>query len=136
MHHSWKNGLAHNTNTTTTTGKVRCWKMVGMYFSRKAAFWPCNDKDIPSLQTNSSHLKIGLPNRKVVFQPTIFRGELLVSGRVAHMLHANEISTYMNCLNLSYMWANIPMQQIRVVFVWKTVRLENVHPRNLSNFLI
>ena len=27
-------------------------------------------------------LKIGLPNRKVVFQPSIFRGELLVSGRV------------------------------------------------------
>ena len=25
-------------------------------------------------QTNSSHLKIGLPNRKVVFQPSIFRG--------------------------------------------------------------
>ena len=26
-------------------------------------------------ETNSSHLKIGLPNRKVVFQPSIFRGE-------------------------------------------------------------
>ena len=25
-------------------------------------------------ETNSSHLKIGLPNRKVVFQPSIFRG--------------------------------------------------------------
>ena len=25
-------------------------------------------------KTNSSHLKIGLPNRKVVFQPSIFRG--------------------------------------------------------------
>ena len=29
-------------------------------------------------------LKIGLPNRKVVFQPSIFRGQLLVSGRVSN----------------------------------------------------
>ena len=33
-------------------------------------------------KTNSSPLKMGLPNRKVVFQPSIFRGELLVSGDV------------------------------------------------------
>ena len=35
-------------------------------------------------ETNSSPLKIGLPNRKVVFQPSIFQGAklLLVSGRV------------------------------------------------------
>ena len=33
-------------------------------------------------ETNSSPLKIGHPKRKVVFQPSIFRGELLVSGRV------------------------------------------------------
>ena len=33
-------------------------------------------------ETNSSPLKIGLPNRKVVSQPSIFRCELLVSGRV------------------------------------------------------
>ena len=34
-------------------------------------------------ETNSLHLKIGLPDRKVVFQPSIFRGLLLlVSGRV------------------------------------------------------
>ena len=36
----------------------------------------------PGWLSNSSPLKIGLPNRKVVFQPSIFRGELLVSGRV------------------------------------------------------
>ena len=30
------------------------------------------------------HLKIGHPKRKVVFQPSIFRCELLVSGRVCH----------------------------------------------------
>ncbi len=40
-------------------------------------------KSLPSLKLyNSSHLKIGHPNRKVVFQPSIFRGELLVSGRI------------------------------------------------------
>ena len=33
-------------------------------------------------ETNSSPLKIGLANRKVVFQPSIFRGELLNFGRV------------------------------------------------------
>ena len=44
----------------------------------------CNtDKTLP--ETNSSHLKIGHPKRKRSysnFQPSIFRGELLVSGRV------------------------------------------------------
>ena len=40
----------------------------------------CGDYTLP--ETNSSSLKIGFPNRKVVFQPYIFRGELLVSGRV------------------------------------------------------
>ena len=34
-------------------------------------------------ETNGLPLKISLPNRKVVFQPSIFRGELLVSGRVS-----------------------------------------------------
>ena len=33
-------------------------------------------------ETNSSPLKIGHPKRKVVFQSSIFRCELLVSGRV------------------------------------------------------
>ena len=37
---------------------------------------------LPSLKVTWP-LKIGLPNRKVVFQPSIFRGELLVSGRVS-----------------------------------------------------
>ncbi len=32
-------------------------------------------KNVTLPETNSSHLKIGLPNRKVVFQPSIFRGE-------------------------------------------------------------
>ena len=36
---------------------------------------------IPSLKL-AEHLKIGHPKRKLVFQPSIFRGELLVSGRV------------------------------------------------------
>ena len=41
-------------------------------------------------ETNSSHLKLGHPKRKLVFQPCIFRGEvLLVSGRV---------ETLRNCL--------------------------------------
>ena len=30
--------------------------------------------DVPSLKLTFSPLKIGLPNRKVVFQPSIFRG--------------------------------------------------------------
>ena len=36
-------------------------------------------------ETNSSHLKIGHPNRKVVFQPSIFRGKLAVSFREGRM---------------------------------------------------
>ena len=34
-------------------------------------------------ETNSSPLKVGHPKRKLVFQPSIFRGKLLVSGRVS-----------------------------------------------------
>ena len=37
-------------------------------------------------ETNSSPLKIGHPHRKIVFQPSIFRGELLVSGRVSFFI--------------------------------------------------
>ena len=33
-------------------------------------------------ETNSSPLKLGLPKRKLIFQPSIVRGELLVLGRV------------------------------------------------------
>ena len=47
----------------------------------------CQEDDLSTLdtlpETNSSPLKIGLPNRKVVFQPSIFRDELLVSGSVS-----------------------------------------------------
>ena len=39
------------------------------------------EKSVPSLKLTKP-LKIGLPNRKVVFQPSISKGELLVSGRV------------------------------------------------------
>ena len=35
-------------------------------------------------ETNSSHLKIGHPKRKLIFQPSIFGCELLVSGRVMY----------------------------------------------------
>ena len=38
--------------------------------------------ELPSLKLTFSPLKIGFPNRKVVFQPSIFRGKPLVSGRV------------------------------------------------------
>ena len=34
-------------------------------------------------ETNSSHLPGSHPERKLIFQPSIFRGKLLVSGRVA-----------------------------------------------------
>ena len=36
-------------------------------------------------ETNISPLEIGPPKMKVVFQPSIFRGELLVSGRVSRL---------------------------------------------------
>ena len=43
---------------------------------------PSQDATLP--ETNrQTHLKIGLLNRKVVFQPSISRGKLLVSGRVS-----------------------------------------------------
>ena len=38
-------------------------------------------KKVTFSETNSSPLKIGLPNRNVVFQPSICRGKLAVSFR-------------------------------------------------------
>ncbi len=46
-------------------------------------------KKIPSLKLTWP-LKSYLPNRKVVFQPSIFRGELLVSGRVVSFPGCNK----------------------------------------------
>ena len=40
----------------------------------------CRGYTLP--KANKSHLTIGHPKRKLVFQPSIFRCELLVSGRV------------------------------------------------------
>ena len=37
-------------------------------------------------KTNSSHLKMSFPKRKVVFQSSIFRCDLLVSGRVNELI--------------------------------------------------
>ena len=52
-------------------------------------------KNLHSLKLTFSPLKIGLPNRKVVFQPFIFRGELLVSGRV-HPNTCNSLECWNN----------------------------------------
>ena len=60
-------------------------------------------------ETNSSPLKIGHPKRKLVFQPSIFRCELLVSGRVNSTIHfsgafavsfreCNQLRTFKICL--------------------------------------
>ena len=38
---------------------------------------------LPETNSNILPLKRGMPNRKYIFQPSIFRGELLVSGRVS-----------------------------------------------------
>ena len=62
-------------------------------FHHESKFWGCSTQlfssfhqsaiGIPSPKTNSSHLKIGwAPRGSFIFQPSIFRGELLVSGRV------------------------------------------------------
>ena len=51
-------------------------------------------------ETNSSPLKIGLPKRKVVFQPLFFRGELLVSGRVG------DVDPFKTPRFLGNLWSN------------------------------
>ena len=53
----------------------------------KRGHFPWNTERNTLPETNSSPLKIGLPNRRVVFQPSIFRSKLLVSGRVCLMSH-------------------------------------------------
>ena len=66
-------------------------EVVLLLFLAKHHLWsPCDwrrahsktNKKYTLPETNSSPLKMGLPKRKVVFQPTTFRCELLVSGRV------------------------------------------------------
>ena len=47
-------------------------------------------------KANSSPMKIGHPKRKVVFQPSIFRGEMLVSGRVRPSSHMTLETTWNN----------------------------------------
>ena len=48
-------------------------------------------------ETNSSPLKIGVPKRKLVFQPSIFTCDLLVSGRVYSLTHVKSRSNLCNC---------------------------------------
>ncbi len=56
----------------------RCALDVAMCFRSKK----CKDNlDVTLPETNSSHLKMGHPKRKVVFQPSIFRCKLAVSFR-------------------------------------------------------
>ena len=47
-------------------------------------------------ETNSSHLKIGrLPKEEtIVFQPSIFRGELLVLGSVYFLFHLKHMEKH------------------------------------------
>ena len=47
----------------------------------------CACKGITLPETNSLHLKISHPKRKVIFQPSIFGSALLVSVRVVLLLH-------------------------------------------------
>ena len=49
-------------------------------------------------ETNSSPLKMGHPKSKFIFQPLIFRGELLVSGSV--IIYTHIVQKQMTC-NLS-----------------------------------
>ena len=61
-----------------------CWKNGPGKSIYYACYVPGHHIFIPYTlpETNSSHLKIGHPKRKRVFQPSIFRGKLLVSGKV------------------------------------------------------
>ena len=49
-------------------------------------------QDVPLPETNSSPLKLGFPNRKVVFQPSIFRG--YVSFRQCTDILINDQAVY------------------------------------------
>ena len=71
----------------STGGRFRhfwCSKPEGQRFHSDAKVTRCQSEDGPQShqvkgrvtlpETNSSHLKIGFPKRKVVFQPSVFRG--------------------------------------------------------------
>ena len=50
-------------------------------------------------ETNGSPLKIGLPNRKVVFQPSIFRGYVSFrEGNTSQIYHQNRWRNLLQCV--------------------------------------
>ena len=65
----------HDSESLIATAAIQSCVLAGF------GLWKIFKQARPSLKLTYP-LKIGLPERKVVFQPSIFRGELLVSGRV------------------------------------------------------
>ena len=62
---------------TTVTGQGP-----GPEKKKKNVIWAKPKKKNPNSNPTLQPLKIGFPKRKLVFQPSMFRGELLVSGKV------------------------------------------------------
>ena len=65
-------------------GRLRCYVMMFFGWSSCVVTWTCTvpAAKIPSLKLTVRTWKQGLPKRKLVFKPSNFRCELLVSGRV------------------------------------------------------
>ena len=72
----WTRGQQSNFHVGNVSLPGQAWSYGPMAFP---ASW--NNFTLP--ETNSSPLKIGLPKRNIVFQPSIFRCELLVLGSVS-----------------------------------------------------
>ena len=78
-------------------------------------------------ETNSSPLKIGHPKRKLVFQPSIFRCELLVSGRVCALFELLPIHCWRTVPDESHIVGKFKPSRLVIYAVYDTY----IHPGKL-----
>ena len=79
-------------------------------------------------ETNSSHLKIGHPERKWIFQPSIFGCELLVSGRV---IGASDWCYYRR--QTPFVGKELKTPHRSVLLLDGTMRVRKISPRNIRH---
>ena len=83
--------------TSTVSGGCR-WKASSSPQISTPIFYPSKvSNPIFTLPETNIALKIGVPKRKLIFQPSIFTCDLLVSGRVYSLTHVKSMWNLCNC---------------------------------------
>ena len=81
-------------------------------------------------ETNSSPLKVGNPTRKIVFQPSIFRCYVLVSGRVVQIHEPSYL-----CWSLTR-WQSCIFQSLVIKRTYKNGLINNKNPSKRQAWLL